>query len=99
MIIIIIYSFCCCFLKFQILYAIEGENRKPDENPTDSTGMERTDMINYKGHDFLPLTFRTPTSCDSCHKPVWHVLHPPPAMECKREKIFTLSLKILGMMT
>lgn len=69
---------------FQILYAMEGENRKPDENPGDGMGSERSDMISYKGHDFLPLTFRTPTSCDSCHKPVWHVLHPPPAMECKR---------------
>ncbi|KAL8570037.1 hypothetical protein ACOMHN_036314 [Nucella lapillus] len=69
---------------FQILYAMEGENRKPEENPLDATGNERTDMVSYKGHDFLPLTFRTPTYCDSCHKPVWHVLHPPPAMECKR---------------
>nr|KAG5694204.1 hypothetical protein BaRGS_027180 [Batillaria attramentaria] len=69
---------------FQILYAMEGENRKPDETPGEGSGAERSDMISYKGHDFLPLTFRTPTSCDSCHKPVWHVLHPPPAMECKR---------------
>ncbi|XP_076440022.1 rho-associated protein kinase 2-like isoform X2 [Babylonia areolata] len=69
---------------FQILYAMEGENRKPEENPADAMGSDRTDLISYKGHDFLPLTFRTPTSCDSCHKPVWHVLHPPPALECKR---------------
>lgn len=69
---------------FQVLYAMEGENRKPDENPADGVGADRTDMVVYKGHEFLPLTFRTPTSCDSCHKPVWHVLHPPPAMECKR---------------
>ena len=69
----------------QILYAMEGENRKPEEGPSDGMGNERTDMISYKGHDFLPLTFRTPTSCDSCHKPVWHVLHPPAALECKRK--------------
>lgn len=69
---------------FQILYAMEGENRKPEENAPDAAGSDRTDMISYKGHDFLSLSFRTPTSCDSCHKPVWNMLHPPPALECKR---------------
>lgn len=41
--------------------------------------------IEYKGHEFLELHFRTPTTCDSCNKPMWHMLHPPPAMECRRE--------------
>ena len=40
--------------------------------------------IEYKGHEFLELHFRTPTTCDSCNKPMWHMLHPPPAMECRR---------------
>lgn len=69
---------------FQILYATEGENRKPEESPSDTIGTDRNDIVSYKGHDFLPLTFRTPTTCDSCHKPAWHVLHPPQALECKR---------------
>ncbi|XP_064606678.1 rho-associated protein kinase 2-like isoform X2 [Liolophura sinensis] len=65
---------------FQILYASEGENRKL-ESPQDQQtqgGME------YKGHDFLALHFRTPTTCETCNKPVWHMLHPPPALECRR---------------
>uniref|UniRef100_A0A0B7A6X7 non-specific serine/threonine protein kinase n=1 Tax=Arion vulgaris TaxID=1028688 RepID=A0A0B7A6X7_9EUPU len=71
---------------FQILYASEGENRRPDEAAQESTSSaaDRVGVISYKGHDFIPLNFRTPTSCDSCHKPVWHVIHPPPALECKR---------------
>ncbi|CAG5126387.1 unnamed protein product, partial [Candidula unifasciata] len=70
---------------FQILYASEGENRKPEDGAQEavSSAVDRTASIIYKGHDFTPFTFRTPTSCDSCHKPVWHVIHPPPALECK----------------
>ena len=41
--------------------------------------------IDYKGHEFLELHFRTPTTCDSCNKPMWHMLHPPAAMECRRK--------------
>lgn len=67
----------------QVLYAMEGENRKPEEN-SGEMGADRADLISYKGHDFFALTFRMPTTCDSCHKPAWHVLHPPPALECKR---------------
>ncbi|XP_013412061.1 rho-associated protein kinase 2-like isoform X3 [Lingula anatina] len=70
---------------FQILYASEGENKKPLEGlhempkPDDKSG-----VIHYKGHDFIVLHYRTPTTCDSCQKPTWHMIHPPPAMECKR---------------
>ncbi|GFR98507.1 rho-associated protein kinase [Elysia marginata] len=67
----------------KILYASEGENRKQEE-PSAETAVDRTGVISYKGHDLITLTYRTPTSCDSCHKPVWHVIHPPPALECKR---------------
>ncbi|XP_012943125.1 rho-associated protein kinase 2 [Aplysia californica] len=71
---------------FQILYASEGENRKPEEAGQDAiaAAADKAGIISYKGHDFVPLNYRTPTSCDACHKTVWHVLHPPPALECKR---------------
>ncbi|XP_059146890.1 rho-associated protein kinase 1-like isoform X3 [Physella acuta] len=71
---------------FQILYASEGENRKPDEVNQESAiaPLDRSGVIIYKGHDLVPISFRTPTSCDSCHKTVWHMIHPPPALECKR---------------
>ncbi|XP_059146853.1 rho-associated protein kinase 2-like [Physella acuta] len=71
---------------FQILYASEGENRKPDEVNQESAiaPLDRSGVIIYKGHDLVPISFRTPTSCGSCHKIVWHMIHPPPALECKR---------------
>uniref|UniRef100_K1Q6V5 Rho-associated protein kinase 1 n=1 Tax=Magallana gigas TaxID=29159 RepID=K1Q6V5_MAGGI len=37
----------------------------------------------HKGHEFVPIHYRTPTTCDSCNKPVWHMLHPPQALECR----------------
>ncbi|XP_029640242.1 rho-associated protein kinase 2 isoform X1 [Octopus sinensis] len=66
---------------FQILYATEGENRKPGETAQES--QDRTGF-SYKGHDLIPIHYRTPATCDSCNKPVWHVIHPPAALECKR---------------
>ncbi|XP_060563759.1 rho-associated protein kinase 2-like isoform X3 [Ruditapes philippinarum] len=70
---------------FQVLYATEGENRKSEESPLDiSLQQPKAGTIEYKGHEFLELHFRTPTTCDSCNKPMWHMLHPPPAMECRR---------------
>ncbi|KAK6188435.1 hypothetical protein SNE40_004608 [Patella caerulea] len=69
---------------FQILYATEGENRKPDENTIELQSADKAGVLSFKGHDFLQLHFRTPTSCDSCQKALWHLLHPPLALECKR---------------
>lgn len=69
---------------FQVLYAIEGENRKSIENLDVTTNQSKAGTIEYKGHEFLEIHFRTPTTCDSCNKPMWHMLHPPPAMECSR---------------
>ncbi|XP_069126944.1 rho-associated protein kinase 2-like isoform X2 [Argopecten irradians] len=68
---------------FQVLYATEGENRRPDE-VTHDANQDRSAMVQHKGHEFIPLHFRTPTNCDACNKAVWHVLHPPQALECKR---------------
>lgn len=71
---------------FQILYDTEGENKKQEEKEFDPfpTATDRSGVIVYKGHDFMPITFRMPTTCDSCNKAVWHVIHPPPALECTR---------------
>uniref|UniRef100_A0A0L8ICJ6 non-specific serine/threonine protein kinase n=1 Tax=Octopus bimaculoides TaxID=37653 RepID=A0A0L8ICJ6_OCTBM len=66
---------------FQILYATEGENIKPGETAQES--QDRTGF-SYKGHDLIPIHYRIPATCDSCNKPVWHVIHPPAALECKR---------------
>ena len=53
--------------------------------PPWSADVSILNVLDYKGHEFLTLHFRTPTTCDSCNKPMWHMLHPPPAMECRRK--------------
>ena len=36
-----------------------------------------------KGHEFYSLSFHMPQSCDGCSKPLWALVRPPPAMECR----------------
>ena len=86
------------FNFFQILYAGEGESRKPEPNIGDdsiasivsSSGnvvMSKADKsggIVMKGHDFVQISYHMPASCDSCAKPLWAPFRPPPALECTR---------------
>jgi len=71
---------------FQLLYAGEGESRKPNENAhlTELKEEHKPGMVNHKGHDFVPLTFHMPTTCEVCPKPLWHMIKPPPALQCRR---------------
>ncbi|XP_061192680.1 rho-associated protein kinase 2-like isoform X2 [Saccostrea echinata] len=69
---------------FQVLYATEGENRRPEEIGHDNLPQDKSAVEKHKGHEFVPIHYRTPTTCDSCNKPVWHMLHPPQALECRR---------------
>ncbi|XP_040567571.1 rho-associated protein kinase 1 isoform X1 [Lepeophtheirus salmonis] len=74
---------------FQILYAGEGESRKPDDNATPPISDEgkSPSILVVKGHEFVQLSFHMPASCDGCSKPLWAPFRPPPAMECKRCRI------------
>nr|XP_027203207.1 rho-associated protein kinase 1-like [Dermatophagoides pteronyssinus] len=73
---------------FQLLYACEGESRKPGGDNSSHLdnhyhhGKDST-TIEHKGHEFIPITFHMPTSCEVCLKPMWHMLKPPPALGCK----------------
>ncbi|XP_046918515.2 rho associated coiled-coil containing protein kinase [Dermatophagoides farinae] len=73
---------------FQLLYACEGESRKPGGDSSSHLdnhfhhGKDST-TIEHKGHEFIPITFHMPTSCEVCLKPMWHMLKPPPALGCK----------------
>ncbi|XP_058127268.1 rho-associated protein kinase 1 [Anopheles ziemanni] len=75
---------------FQLLYAGEGEARRPDEqqqldiNPSRSE--EKPLTLQYKGHEFLHISYHIPTTCDlpSCQKALWHMFKSLPAYECKR---------------
>ncbi|XP_033001262.1 rho-associated protein kinase 2 [Lacerta agilis] len=68
---------------FQILYDNEGESKKEQEFPVDSTG-EKSNYICHKGHEFIPTLYHFPTNCEACMKPLWHMFKPPPALECRR---------------
>jgi len=70
----------------QILYATEGENKKPeDREEKDALPGPAAGVLPYKGHDFLQIHYRTPTNCESCNKTLWHMIHPPTALECRRK--------------
>uniref|UniRef100_A0A182TLV0 Phorbol-ester/DAG-type domain-containing protein n=1 Tax=Anopheles melas TaxID=34690 RepID=A0A182TLV0_9DIPT len=73
-----------------MLYAGEGEARRPDEQQPSDIGSSRSDekplTMQYKGHEFLQISYHIPTTCDlpSCQKTLWHVFKSLPAYECKR---------------
>lgn len=72
---------------FQILYETEGEIRQPNKESEQAHAaalQDNTAVITHKGHDFIDIHFRTPVTCEFCNKPVWHLLHPPNALECRR---------------
>ena len=74
----------------QVLYAGEGESRKPDESnpPPDLVGRdEKPGTVNHKGHELVAISFHMPTPCEACSKPLWHMFRPPPALECRRCRI------------
>uniref|UniRef100_A0A182JLX8 Rho-associated protein kinase let-502 n=1 Tax=Anopheles atroparvus TaxID=41427 RepID=A0A182JLX8_ANOAO len=75
---------------FQLLYAGEGEARRPDEQQQLEISPSRSDekplTLQYKGHEFLHISYHIPTTCDlpSCQKALWHMFKSLPAYECKR---------------
>ncbi|XP_068208171.1 rho-associated protein kinase 2 isoform X1 [Palaemon carinicauda] len=75
---------------FQLLYAGEGESRKPGDNPGgplalhEGAGPDKVGTLVHKGHEFLAITFHMPTNCEVCQRHLWHMFKPPPALECRR---------------
>jgi len=71
---------------FQLLYAGEGESRKPTQNSNELQMLKETqpNKIEHKGHDFIPISYHMPTTCEVCPKPLWHMFKPPSALECRR---------------
>ncbi|XP_047737947.1 rho-associated protein kinase 2 isoform X2 [Hyalella azteca] len=78
---------------FQLLYAGEGESRKPGAdgtNPLDVSAVgaaaasTAVGNILHKGHEFCPLTYHMPTTCEMCPRNLSAVFKPPPALECRR---------------
>lgn len=79
---------------FQLLYAGEGEARKPDSETMPQAhdlSLLRDDKPGtcvHKGHEFLQISFHMPTTCEVCPRPLWHMFRPPPALECRRKFLF-----------
>lgn len=78
---------------FQLLYAGEGESRKPLEGQGPPDGLPphlAKDLLNSgpgtvscKGHELISITYHMPTTCEVCSKPLWNMFKPPPALECR----------------
>lgn len=72
---------------FQLLYAGEGEARRPDDQQAlqEASGDgERNATTVHKGHEFVAISFHMPTTCEVCPKQMWQMFRPPPAYECRR---------------
>ncbi|XP_046689166.1 rho-associated protein kinase 1-like, partial [Homalodisca vitripennis] len=73
-----------------LLYAGEGEARRPDEGgPLDMSRVidDKPGTIVLKGHEFIQISYHMPTNCEVCPKPLWHMFRPPAALECRRCRI------------
>ncbi|KAI8428211.1 hypothetical protein MSG28_002437, partial [Choristoneura fumiferana] len=71
---------------FQLLYAGEGEARRPQdalEQPQDAPD-HHGNTVQHKGHDLVSITYHIPTACEVCTRPLWHMFRPPQAYECRR---------------
>nr|XP_049691706.1 rho-associated protein kinase 2 isoform X2 [Helicoverpa armigera] len=71
---------------FQLLYAGEGEARRPgDLADLPAEGGDHTgNTVQHKGHDLVSITYHIPTACEVCTRPLWHMFRPPQAYECRR---------------
>ncbi|KAG8183195.1 hypothetical protein JTE90_005646 [Oedothorax gibbosus] len=69
---------------FQLLYAGEGESRKPEDMQIMPKDLMQLGVLEHKGHDFVSISFHMPTTCEVCPRPMWHMFRPPPALECRR---------------
>ncbi|CAH2988953.1 unnamed protein product [Chilo suppressalis] len=71
---------------FQLLYAGEGEARRPGDaadQPPDAQD-HAGNTVQHKGHDLVNITYHIPTACEVCTRPLWHMFRPPQAYECRR---------------
>ncbi|XP_044739220.1 rho-associated protein kinase 2 isoform X2 [Chrysoperla carnea] len=76
---------------FQLLYAGEGEARRPRDGDSlpdvTATRDDKPGTVPHKGHELLQISYHMPTTCEVCPKPLWHMFRPPAALECRRCRI------------
>lgn len=71
---------------FQLLYAGEGEARRPgdaQDAPQDASDHAGV-TVQHKGHDLVSISYHIPTACEVCTRPLWNLIRPPQAYECRR---------------
>ncbi|XP_011253248.1 rho-associated protein kinase 2 isoform X1 [Camponotus floridanus] len=78
---------------FQLLYAGEGEARRPGDEGNTLPGVDLPQLTDkpgtqsLKGHEFVSISYHMPTTCEVCSKQLWHMFRPSPALECRRCRI------------
>uniref|UniRef100_A0A915IQJ6 non-specific serine/threonine protein kinase n=1 Tax=Romanomermis culicivorax TaxID=13658 RepID=A0A915IQJ6_ROMCU len=72
---------------FQLIYSVDQGELTKKGGDSDSLKEERSDTLLHKGHDFVPISFHSPTNCEICPKPMWNLVKPPPAYECQRCRV------------
>ncbi|KAJ8687284.1 hypothetical protein QAD02_023078 [Eretmocerus hayati] len=71
---------------FQLLYAGEGEARRPgNESQVNeiSQASDKPGTQHLKGHEFISISYHMPTTCEICSKQLWTMFRPSPALECR----------------
>lgn len=53
----------------------------PPPTPIPAGHLE-TDPVTHLGHHLQPIQFRVPAVCELCRRACWHVISPPPALQC-----------------
>lgn len=43
--------------------------------------------IEHKGHHFVIVTYRMRTECEVCNQPCYHLISPPPCLQCTRCRV------------
>ncbi|XP_012554647.2 rho-associated protein kinase 2 isoform X1 [Hydra vulgaris] len=73
---------------FQILYANEGESKNPEEKAEIDLAEDKAAfIIPFKDHQFVVMHYHMPNACDMCQRQMWHMIKPPPAVECRRCRV------------
>lgn len=73
----------------QLLYAGEGEARRPGDEGNTLPGVDLPQLTDkpgtqsLKGHEFVSISYHMPTTCEVCSKQLWHMFRPSPALECR----------------
>ncbi|CAF3786859.1 unnamed protein product [Rotaria sp. Silwood1] len=76
---------------FQIIYDSQA-NSLP--NPLSSSVIHSQEQdrhngetIEYKGHNFVVVTYRMRTECEVCNHPCYNLISPPPCLQCTRCRV------------